>query len=162
MQKIWVRILTTLLTVGMMTLIFCFSMEPAEMSDATSGKISESVADLIRPEWRSLPEPERTEYYNSVQFSVRKCAHFTEFALLGVSLRLCLESWLGKRKGLTLPAWLGGTVYAMTDEWHQLMIDGRSGQWADVGIDSAGVLTGVLIAAACLWRHHVRKKKNTA
>ena len=49
-----------------------------------------------------------------------------------------------------------GTLYAVTDEMHQLLIEGRSGQWTDVLIDSAGALTGVLIIALVLWM--VRKR----
>ena len=36
------------------------------------------------------------------------------------------------------------------DELHQLLIDGRSGQWSDVLLDSGGVLTGALIAGLIL------------
>lgn len=39
---------------------------------------------------------------------------------------------------------LFGTVYAITDEIHQLFIPGRSGEIRDVCIDSLGVLTGII------------------
>ena len=56
-----------------------------------------------------------------------------------------------------MPAgWGFSTLYAVTDEMHQLLIEGRSGQWTDVLIDSAGALTGVLIIALVLWM--VRKR----
>lgn len=38
-----------------------------------------------------------------------------------------------------------GTFYAITDEIHQCYILGRSGEIRDVLIDSAGVLTGILL-----------------
>ena len=38
-----------------------------------------------------------------------------------------------------------GTAYACSDEVHQLSIEGRSGQWTDVLVDSLGVLTGVML-----------------
>ncbi len=151
MRKTWVRAVTTLMTVGMMILIFAFSMEPATQSDATSGWIAERTADLVRPEWRTYPPVERKSFYDSVQHVIRKCAHFTEFALLGLSLRLCLESWMGKRAGLIPLSWAGGTLYAGLDELHQLLVDGRSGQWTDVLIDSAGVYCGVLAATCALY-----------
>ena len=150
MQKTWVRVLTTLMTLCVMGMIFFFSTESAPESDATSGRFSTWLADRIRPAWRQLPEPERTEYYNEVQHVVRKVAHFTEFALLGFCLRICLESWAGRRKGLTPAAWAAGTLYAGLDELHQLLADGRSGQWSDVAIDSAGVLCGALLMAGLL------------
>ncbi|MBR7173965.1 MAG: VanZ family protein, partial [Clostridia bacterium] len=45
------------------------------------------------------------------------------------------------------------------DELHQLLVDGRSGQVRDVGIDSAGVLTGVLAAAGMI-RLMANRKRN--
>lgn len=150
MQKTWVRILTTTMTIGMMVLIFFFSTEPAVQSDSTSGIISEKAADLVRPGWRKMPARERKTFFDQVQYVVRKCAHFTEFLLLGISARLCLESWMGKRKTHSGLAWAGGTLYAALDESHQLLVDGRSGQIRDVGIDSGGVLAGVLLAAGLI------------
>ena len=159
MQKTWVRILTTAMTIGMMVLIFFFSTEPAIQSDSTSGRIAEKAADIVRPQWRKMPARARKTFFDQVQYVVRKCAHFTEFMLLGISLRMCLESWMGKREGNFGFAWAGGTFYAALDELHQLLVDGRSGQVRDVGIDSAGVLTGVLAAAGMI-RLMANRKRN--
>ncbi len=151
MQKTWVRILTTAMTLAVMLMIFLFSTQQAEKSDATSGLLTGIVARMIHPDYESWPEEEKRTYYNQVQRVIRKCAHFTEFAMLGLSLRLCLESWLGgsdnrRRTALNIGAWIGGACYAGLDEWHQTLVDGRSGQVMDVGIDSCGVLTGLLLA----------------
>ncbi|MBR0386198.1 MAG: VanZ family protein, partial [Clostridia bacterium] len=67
--------------------------------------------------------------------------------------------WMGKRRGNFGFAWAGGTFYAALDELHQLLVDGRSGQVRDVGIDSAGVLTGVLAAAGMI-RLMANRKRN--
>lgn len=149
-QRTWVRALTTALTVGMMILIFCFSMEPAERSDRTSGQISEAVVHAVYRDYDRMPVQEQHSIFNSVQHIVRKAAHFTEYTVLGLLLRLCLLSWFGRRKGIPYLAWGIGALYACTDELHQMLIDGRSGQWTDVLLDSCGVLTGVLIAMAVL------------
>ena len=169
MQKTWVRAVTTLLTLGVMLMIFMFSTEKAEKSDATSGVVAEWVAEKIEPEYKKMPEPQKTSFFKEVQYIVRKCAHFTEFALLGCSMRLCLESWFGaldknpgkRRKKfwlLALLAWLGGTGYAALDEIHQTMVDGRTGRPLDVLIDSSGVLTGTLITLLALWFFLYRRK----
>ena len=159
MQKNWVRALTTLTTLTMMALIFLFSTQSAEQSDATSGTFAGWAADLTHPGWREMPEEERLRLYNEAQHAVRKAAHFTEFLLLGISLRLCLESWLGRRSFLWILSWGGGTLYAAMDEFHQLLVDGRSGQWTDALIDSAGVLCGTLLAAAAVRALRKRKEK---
>lgn len=146
-QKTWFRILSTVLVAGMMMLIFAFSTQTAEASDETSGGISRIVIRVFIPDFsRETPE-KQTEIYDTVQFYVRKVAHFAEYLLLGFLMRFCLLSWFGKRTWLTIGSWGAGTLYALTDEIHQMMIDGRSGQWTDVLLDSAGVLAGVLIAA---------------
>ena len=80
---------------------------------------------------------------------VRKCAHFTEYMVLGFLLRLCLESWFGHRmkkyRILALIGFGAGTAYACTDEAHQLGVEGRSGAWKDVLVDAGGVLLGVAL-----------------
>ncbi|MDY6314114.1 MAG: VanZ family protein, partial [Clostridia bacterium] len=40
---------------------------------------------------------------------------------------------------------LCSALYAASDEFHQLFVPGRSGEFRDVCLDSAGALTGILI-----------------
>ena len=146
MGKKGARILTTGLTLAIMILIFCFSSQPAESSDSTSGILAVKIANFFQPGWQSLEFHRRQAYYDRINYLVRKVAHFTEFALLGFSLRLCLESWIEKRIGLGAATWAGATLYAALDEFHQIRVAGRSGQVTDVMLDSCGVLMGVLLA----------------
>ena len=48
-QNPWVRAVTTVLTLAVMVMIFCFSMENAEKSDRRSGVLSGSVIRLLCP-----------------------------------------------------------------------------------------------------------------
>ena len=164
LQRIWIRILLTVLTAALMAQIFCFSMETAERSDATSRKYAERVISVLHPDYDRYPEERQQTLLNEVQHVVRKLAHFTEYTALGLLMRLCLMSWFGRRR-TGFAAWAGGTFYACTDELHQLMTDGRSGQWTDVLIDSSGVLTGVLLVslgAALIRRRKKRKETEKA
>ena len=160
MQKTWIRAVTTIMTVLIMCMIFLFSTEQAERSDATSGVFSRWILRITRPDFDRLPEEEQIVLYNEVQTVVRKTAHFTEFMMLGCSMAMCLESWFGGRNGkirfLAIP---GGAAYAMLDEWHQTLVDGRAGQWRDVGLDTAGVICGVLIAGWIIRRVKSRIKQ---
>jgi VanZ family protein len=70
---------------------------------------------------------------------LRKGAHVTEYAILGLLLVRAL--------GRELPAFLVGVAYAITDELHQHFVGGRHSSPIDVAIDSTGVLIGVLILA---------------
>ena len=150
LQRTWVRITLTILTFAVMALIFWFSTETADDSDETSGQISREVINVLYPEYATYTVEWQQRLYNEVQYAVRKAAHFSEYALLGIVLRLCLESWFGKQRWLNPATWLGGVFYACTDELHQLMTEGRNGQWTDVLIDSSGVLAGLLISASVL------------
>ena len=148
-QNPWVRAVTTLLTVAVMVMIFCFSMENAETSDKRSGFIAMPVIRLLHPDYDQLDEAAQDEIYAGVSLVVRKCAHFTEYMVLGFLLRLCLESWFGHRmrkyRILALIGFGAGTAYACTDELHQLGVEGRSGAWKDGLVDAGGVLLGVAL-----------------
>ena len=140
-RRTWIRVLLTTMTAAVMLLIFFFSTESAERSDRTSGVFARVVIGIAYPDYDQMPEEEQREVYNVVQHLVRKTAHFTRF---------CLQSWTGGRKHLLPVSWIFGTLYAVTDELHQLLTDGRAGRWTDVAIDSSGVLTGAVIAAVVL------------
>lgn len=76
----------------------------------------------------------------------RKLAHFGEyFALMGLWW-WALQTQIDARKAL-LPALLIAVGYAITDEIHQTFVDGRTGTWRDVMIDSAGALTATWLIA---------------
>ena len=68
---------------------------------------------------------------------LRKCAHVTEYAVLGALLYRALER--------EAPALAAGIAYAATDEFHQHFVHGRHGSPVDVGIDAVGVALGMLV-----------------
>lgn len=82
-------------------------------------------------------------------FIIRKCAHFTEYAVLGGSVlnlvkSLLREGWGSARsRGLVLAAF--GLV-AVADETLQLFVPGRSGSPRDVAIDLCGYCFGAFLA----------------
>lgn len=161
-QKTWVRLLTTILTIGIMIMIFAFSMENAEQSDLRSGVFSRTVISILHPGYEQMEPDRQKTIYDSIQHAVRKTAHFTEYLLLGFMIRLCLESWFGSRmkklSPLALIGFSAGTAYACTDEMHQLAIEGRSGQWTDVLVDGSGVLAGVMLGTLLIRR--INRKAN--
>jgi VanZ family protein len=71
---------------------------------------------------------------------LRKCAHVTEYAVLGLLLVRAV--------GREAPAFLLGAAYAITDEIHQHFVSGRHASPVDVAIDSTGVLLGILVCRA--------------
>jgi VanZ family protein len=68
---------------------------------------------------------------------LRKCAHVTEYAVLGALLYRAFER--------EAPALAAGIAYAATDEVHQHFVRGRHASPVDVGIDAVGVAVGMLL-----------------
>lgn len=135
-------------TIAVMALIFIQSAMPDYISSEESNIIVIFITSVIEKTGKTVSNREL------IEFLVRKAAHFTEYALFGASLFATVRAFLGKRfvekgKGgnrlLYLISWILGTLYAVTDEVHQLFVPGRYGKWTDVVIDSAGLALGALI-----------------
>lgn len=135
----------TLLTAA---IIFWFSSKSGIDSSAMSDPIALYGAKILKPDFEQLPEAARQTLLEQVSLLVRKCAHFLEFALLGFNM----TAWLRLRRrdpsrlAFPLDAWGLSTLYACTDEVHQMFVSERSPALLDVCVDSAGSLTGALLA----------------
>ncbi len=138
----------TILTLLIMTFIFLQSALPADLSSTESGVIVEWI---LRTFGSLIPLDEET-----LVFVVRKGAHFMEYLILGGFLLLAVKEWMppadianGKEthagRKLILPAWVLGTLYAVSDEVHQYFVPGRSCELRDIVIDSCGALTGAVL-----------------
>ena len=78
---------------------------------------------------------------------LRKLAHVTFFGLLAAAcVRGLAFHGITGRAALVAAAALA-TVYAITDEYHQTFVAGRSGSPIDVAIDLAGILVAVALLA---------------
>ena len=87
---------------------------------------------------------------------LRKLAHFTEFACLG----LCLQ-WLHGM--LRKPVWrslLCGFAAACLDECIQIFVPDRGPAIKDVLIDTSGVLLGVMLLWICIILKLKKSKEN--
>ena len=68
---------------------------------------------------------------------LRKLAHTAEYAILGALLVRATG-----RSGLALAI---GTLYAVSDEVHQVFVAGRHGSPVDVAIDAVGIAVGIAL-----------------
>lgn len=153
-------ILLAALVLGWMGVIFAFSSQNGAASSETSGRVVTAVIAIIRPNFDSLAASEQESFRDLVTFFVRKGAHFTEYLILGVLLFLLYHEWRPRifltaqikdnRRPICLHrvwlgAWITATLYAASDEFHQMFTGGRSPQVRDVCIDSSGAAVGCLI-----------------
>ena len=125
-----------LIPVLIMIFIFVQSAFPADLSSRESG----FIVSLVRLFWKADPEV--------ITHVVRKCAHFIEYLALGWSLMAPARDRFETTSKVLIYSWIFGSLYAVTDEIHQIFVDGRSCQFSDFAVDSAGVLTGLLIGCA--------------
>ncbi len=144
-----------LLVLAVAAMIFYFSSQNGEESEKTSTGLAVFVLRLLVPGFDGMSSAEQAAYFDGLTFFVRKAAHFTEFAMLGASLRLLFHALALRRA--TWIAWGAGTLYACTDELHQVFVDGRGPMLQDVCIDSAGVLAAALLVTLLLRRYGRRK-----
>jgi VanZ family protein len=73
----------------------------------------------------------------------RKVVHCAEYALLAFLWWRALRPRMPARRA-ALAAFLVASLYAVTDEYHQTFVEGRSGSPADWAIDSAGAAMAAL------------------
>lgn len=129
------------LCIALLTLILGFiwgnSALPGEESGELSGGLLAFLAKLI-----PFVSAEDGEHI------LRKLAHFSEFAALG----LCLCWLFGMLRKRTVWAVLCGAAVACVDESIQLFVPGRHGCVSDAVLDTAGVVTGVLLLGLYYWR----------
>lgn len=127
--------------------IFYFSSQPAEVSGDLSGGIAYRVVRLATDILGQNRSPEELLLLaDKIDFPLRKLAHFTEYTLLGMAVALGVlygnnRRRDNRRRQYCLVQFIG-SLYACSDEFHQLFVSGRAGRISDVLIDSAGVLAG--------------------
>jgi VanZ family protein len=68
---------------------------------------------------------------------LRKLAHLSEYALLGLLLARAV-----RRPGVAVAL---AAAYAVTDEFHQTFVEGRVGAVHDVAIDAVGAAIGIVL-----------------
>ena len=129
-----------ILLILLMLLIFWFSAQPAEESELTSSGFCTMAAKIIYRRYASYTPEMQKIITEGLAHTVRKMAHFTEYACMGFLWYLFLR----KKKMNILISIVATGVYAASDEWHQRFVSGRSGQISDVFLDTCGGCFGVL------------------
>ncbi len=145
-MRSFLRVVSIILLIAWMGLIFFLSGQTADVSSQSSGSVIEFIAEQIYPDFDSLSQAEREEVVASFQFIARKSAHVGIFAVLGFWAFLVFISYT-KLRFFTRMFWASAVsiAYAASDEYHQRFVLGRSCELRDFLLDSAGILTMVLI-----------------
>ena len=121
------------LVISWMILIFWFSSAGHEVSSGQSERVVQSIRHMTNI---SVPE-----------MIVRKAAHVFLYFVLGILLTLLVRTYHIRWRSVVLWAVGIACTYAATDETHQLLVGGRSGQVSDVLLDTAAACVGAVVIA---------------
>lgn len=129
-------IINLLLIIIWMVFIFFMSSQPAEASDSQSLGII-NVLSKLGIDMNGI-------FGDIANFIVRKCAHFLEYMILGFLIIKLIKEDLNQ-KYILLIVIAGVFLYACTDEFHQLFVPGRDGNFRDILIDTSGGTLSALL-----------------
>lgn len=155
-NKVAVTVVTAFLLICLYIIIFSFSEQDGETSGSLSQKISEECVEILQKvsgkDWTVAFCRELGEY---LEHPIRKMAHFSEYACMGMLVYILWRQWMSRDRklyGLVI-CWV--LLSAIGDEVHQLFVPGRWGSVADVVLDTCGGIFGLLV---CLSVERIRNK----
>ena len=151
------KIILWILVVSWMGLIFYFSSMDATKSTSQSQGLIESTK-IVQHHEKDLSVEEKEAYIESLDRPVRKVAHGGIYFILGILVFLALDCYNMNSKKLLLISILICFLYACSDEFHQLLINGRSGEIRDIIIDSFGAIIGIMIMYLIRRKKYVNNK----
>lgn len=126
------KLIFPILTLAWIFVIFSFSLQNGSISSLQSGVITKYIHSLLSNININLE-------LKLLSLIIRKLAHFTEFFILGCLVRK--SSFDLNRKDLLLYIFL----IPILDEFIQSFIPDRAMSVIDMGIDSLGILSGIII-----------------
>lgn len=130
------------LSLSVAAVIFWLSHQTATVSSEESEGLIWRVLNLI-PHFARMADSVKYEIIDGIHTLVRKTAHFGIYAALGFCVFNYILTYISARKKAVLTSALICFLYACSDEFHQLFIEGRSGELRDVFIDTCGAVTGI-------------------
>lgn len=167
MQK---RIILGILIIIWMITIFLFSnqdgMESENTSDIITNRlVNETIENNIEIE-ENVDNTNNENINNSVNVAkynyefemykgevrlvVRKFAHFIIYLVGGFLLFNFFRTYNISLRNQIIYAILGIILYASSDEFHQLFVNGRTARVEDVLLDTLGAIVGILLNLICL------------
>lgn len=141
--------ISIVLILGLLCFIWGNSLLPGEDSGELSGFVGTLLQKLL---------PFLNLQSELGMHLLRKAAHFSEFAALGISFAW-FYGMLSKKRlwSLVLPL-MSGAAAAAVDETIQLFSPDRGPSIKDVGIDTCGVLAGIAVFTLLYWLWSRKKR----
>ena len=145
-KLVLLRNLAGVIAIVWMCVIFALSAQGKEESGAVSESFTYRMVSSTSFFFHlDMDDARVKEIATAIEGFVRKVAHMVEYGILSVLLYIWIGQWsmsFLRRWGTAFGA---ATVYAATDEVHQLFVAGRAGRFTDVCIDGVGACLGILV-----------------
>ena len=132
----------------MMFAIFNFSAQSGNDSNDVSVSVSRIICRIIFFKFNEMTSAEQLFVVTEINYFVRKLAHFTAYAGLGVCAYINMRLLGIRLKGFFLPAVFFCAAYAILDEIHQFFTPGRTIKITDMILDTSGAVIGAAAASA--------------
>ena len=145
-------------TIGWISVIFSFSLQPADVSSEMSSGLGKMLLETFAPEFLDELENMSGDQLGLLHHLLRKCAHFTEYFVLGVLVMLTLLQMFFKKKAAIGTG--ASMLVASVDETIQRFVPGRSGQVTDVLLDTIGAGVGIAVAYFMVRWLYLKLRKN--
>lgn len=167
-RKLISKIICLVLVVSWLFVIFTLSgMNSNESNSKSKSTLNALMQDTINITNKTgitniHPTKEKREsIINKINPTMRKFAHATEFIILAILIMICLRVFKVKPFLSFVVTILTSFMFALFDEYHQTFITGRTGQFSDSLIDTAGALIGALFVLLIIYLHnrHIEKKR---
>ncbi len=161
-KLIFVRVFLLALIILWCSIIFIMSGETADISSDRSGGISEKIINAFASFFGYDGEG-KLILIDKFETVLRKMAHAFSYFVLS-SLTLCFFNTFNKinilEKGFY--SFSFALVYALSDEIHQIFVEGIAGMLSDVLIDMIGASVGILLVFLIFYLINRKKEKNKA
>jgi VanZ family protein len=131
------KIIGWILLLSWIIFIFYMSSKSGNESSAQSNFVYKIISNM------GINLDIRFEEFSIV--IIRKSAHFLEYTILYLLSINLISKYRKSNKITYIYSLILVFLYACTDEFHQLFVQGRSGKFTDVYIDSLGGIFGFII-----------------
>lgn len=142
-KKVTIIVLSWLCVLACMIIIFSFSSQTGSKTvDTSEDMITDIISTVVKE------NDDQSTLIAKIHAPIRKIAHFGIYMLLGFCFSNAFRVTLNKKLYVSyLISFPASVLYAISDELHQSMVDGRIGSVTDVLIDSAGAAVGIMLYA---------------
>ena len=139
-------IFSWILVVLWMFNIYYLSNMNSELSNTKSkDTINTVVESTVVVTNKDISKDNLNSIVNGLNKPLRKCMHSFVFFILVILFINAFNNSNVRNYKCYLFSIFFSFMYACFDEFHQLYVVGRTGQFMDIGIDMIGVLIGVLV-----------------